>query len=257
MRKLIINLYKIKILKRLVPSVLKIFLKIMNKSDIIINHNNLLLKLNLKNPIDREIYLRDAYENQQIKYLRELIIKEEVEIFIDIGSHMGFYTLNLSQLVKSAYSFEPIIENFNQLKENMKINNFKNVKIYNLALSNIKKKIIMWVPNKDKTGGFSIYNKQDEELKKYTNNLIYKKKVSCDILDEILIFKKKKIVIKIDVERHEKNVIEGAINLLKKNNVLLQVEIFKSRKKDVFKILKKIGYKFIKNVNKDHYFKNY
>lgn len=256
MRKLIINLYKIKILKRLVPSVLKIFLKIINKSDIIINHNNLLLKLNLKNPIDREIYLKDAYENQQIKYLRELIIKEEVEIFIDIGSHMGFYTLNLSQLVKSAYSFEPIIENFNQLKENMKINNFKNVKIYNLALSNIKKKIIMWVQNKDKTGGFSIYNKQDEELKKYANNLIYKK-VSCDILDEILIFKNKKIVIKIDVERHEKNVIEGAINLLKKNNVLLQVEIFESRKKDVFKILKRIGYKFIKNVNKDHYFKNY
>tara|TARA_B110000971_G_scaffold203942_1_gene224878 strand:+ start:409 stop:804 length:396 start_codon:yes stop_codon:yes gene_type:complete len=121
MRRLIINLYKIKILKRLVPSVLKIFLKIMNKSDIIINHNNLLLKLNLKNPIDREIYLRDAYENQQIKYLRELIIKEEVEIFIDIGSHMGFYTLNLSQLVKSGYSFEPIIENFNQLKENIKL----------------------------------------------------------------------------------------------------------------------------------------
>ena len=139
MRKLIINLYKIKILKRLVPSVLKIFLKIMNKYDIIINHNNLLLKLNLKNPIDREIYLRDAYENQQIRYLRELIVKEEVEIFIDIGSHMGFYTVNLSQLVKSVFSFEPIIENFNQLKENMKINNFKNVKIYNLALSNIKK----------------------------------------------------------------------------------------------------------------------
>ena len=30
----------------------------------------------------------------------------------------------------------------------------------------------MWVPIKDKTGGFSIYNKQDEELKKYANNLI-------------------------------------------------------------------------------------
>ena len=54
---------------------------------------------------------------------------------------MGFYTVNLSQLVKNVFSFEPIIENFNQLKENMKINNFKNVKIYNLALSNIKKKL--------------------------------------------------------------------------------------------------------------------
>ncbi len=130
----------------------------------------MLLNLNLRNPIDREIYLRDGYENKQIKYLRELIIKENLEIFIDIGSHMGFYTVNLSQLVKNVYSFEPIIENYNQLKENIKINNFKNVYIYKLALSNIKNKIKMWVPSKDKTGGFSIYDKRDEELKKYEHN---------------------------------------------------------------------------------------
>jgi hypothetical protein len=59
-RKLIINLYKIKILKRIIPSTLKIFLKIINKYKFIINHNNLLLNLNLRNPIDREIYLRDG-----------------------------------------------------------------------------------------------------------------------------------------------------------------------------------------------------
>ncbi len=81
--------------------------------------------------------------------------------------------------------------------------------------------------------------------------------MSCDILDKILIFKNKKIAIKIDVERHEKKVIEGAINLLKQNNDLLQIEIFESRKKEVFKILKNLGYKFIKVVNKDHYFRNY
>jgi FkbM family methyltransferase len=257
MRKLIIKLYKIRILKRLVPSVLKIFVKTVNKYNIIINHNNLLLSLNLRNPIDREIYLRDAYETKQIEYLKKLIIKDKLEIFIDVGSHMGFYSINLSKLIKIIYSFEPILENYNQLKKNIEINDYKNIKTYNLALSNIKKEVEMWVPNKNKTGGFSIYNEKDEELKTYKPNSLHKEKVLSDILDSILILKNKKIAIKIDVERHERNVIEGAVNLLKENDVLLQVEIFESRKEEVFEVLKILGYKLIDKINKDHYFKNY
>ncbi len=257
MRKLIINLYKIKILRRLIPSLLKIFIKITNINRITINHNNFLLNLNLKNSIDREIYLKEGYENKQIEYLKKLKIKDKIEIFLDVGSHMGFYTINLSQLVEKTYSFEPILENYNQLIKNIDINNYKNIKIYNLALSNTKNIVEMWVPNKDKTGGFSIYNETDEELKKYKFNSLYKEKVSCELLDTILSFENKKISIKIDVERHEKNVIEGGVNLLKKNNVLLQVEIFENRKDEVFEILKNINFKLINVINKDHYFINY
>jgi len=211
----------------------------------------------MRNPIDREIYLRDAYETKQIEYLKKLITKEKHEIFIDIGSHMGFYSINLSKLVKNIYSFEPILENYNQLKKNIEINNYKNIKTYNLALSNIKKEVEMWVPNKNKTGGFSIYNETDEELNIYKSNSIHKEKALSDILDAILILNNKKIVIKIDVERHEKNVIEGAVNILKENEVLLQVEIFESRKEEVFKLLQILGYRLINKINKDHYFKNY
>lgn len=257
MRKLIINLYKIKILKRLIPSVLKIFIKVINKYYITINHNKLLLHLNLKNPIDREIYLKDKYENKQITFLKELIIKDKLEIFIDIGCHMGFYSINLSKFVKKIYSFEPILNNYNQLTKNIEINNYNNIKTYNVALSNTNKEVKMWVPNKDKTGGYSIYNELDEELKVYKSNLLNIEKVTSNKLDEILIYENKDIAIKIDVERHEKNVLEGAVNLLKKNNILLQVEIFESRKKEVFEVLKKFGYKLINKINKDHYFKNY
>ena len=170
---------------------------------------------------------------------------------------MGFYSINLSKLVKNIYSFEPILENYNQLKKNIEINNYKNIKTYNLALSNIKKEVEMWVPNKNKTGGFSIYNETDEELNIYKSNSIHKEKALSDILDAILILNNKKIVIKIDVERHEKNVIEGAVNILKENEVLLQVEIFESRKEEVFKLLQILGYRLINKINKDHYFKNY
>ena len=48
-----------------------------------------------------------------------------------------------------------------QLSENIKINNYKNVKKFNVALSNIKSRILMWVPDKNKTGGYSIYNEKD------------------------------------------------------------------------------------------------
>lgn len=257
MRDIIINLYKIKVFKRLIPSLLKIFIKILNKNTTVIKHNGLLLNLNLKNPIDREIYLTESYENTQVEYFKELIIQREIEIFIDIGSHMGFYTINLSKVVKKVYSFEPIVENYNQLIKNIKINDYQNIETYNLALSNTKSMVEMWVPNKDKTGGFSIYNKTDEELRLYKLNKLHKKKVSCELLDSLLSFKDKKISIKIDVERHEKNVIDGAKNLLKKNNVLIQVEIFESRKDEIIKILGKMNYKLINKIDKDYYFINY
>ena len=170
---------------------------------------------------------------------------------------MGFYSINLSKFVKKIYSFEPILNNYNQLTKNIEINNYKNIKTYNVALSNTNKEVKMWVPNKDKTGGYSIYNELDEELKVYKSNLLNIEKVTSNKLDEILIYENKDIAIKIDVERHEKNVLEGAVNLLKKNNILLQVEIFESRKKEVFEVLKKFGYKLINKINKDHYFKNY
>ena len=85
--------------------------KQVNKNTTVIKHNGLLLNLNLKNPIDREIYLTESYENTQVEYFKELIIQREIEIFIDIGSHMGFYTINLSKVVKKSLGFFSIVEN--------------------------------------------------------------------------------------------------------------------------------------------------
>ena len=53
--------------------------------------------LNPKNPIDREVYLKDYYEKKQISFLEKEIDKNNIDIFIDIGAHMGFYSINLSK----------------------------------------------------------------------------------------------------------------------------------------------------------------
>ena len=128
MRNLIIYLYKRKILKRIIPSIIKIISKFYKKKFIIIKYKNFLLNLNLKNPIDREIYLKNEYEKDNMEQLEEIIRKDNIKIFIDVGSHMGFYALNIASNEKmTVYAFEPININFDQLSENIKINNYKNI----------------------------------------------------------------------------------------------------------------------------------
>ena len=104
---------------------------------------------------------------------------------------MGFYALNIASNEKmTVYAFEPINTNFEQLSENIKINDYKNVKKFNVALSNIKSRILMWVPDKNKTGGYSIYNEKDIELNKYNKDNIYETYVSADRGDNLIKIKK-------------------------------------------------------------------
>lgn len=75
--------------------------------------------------------------------------KRETEIFagiikpgmsvIDIGAHIGYYTLIASRLAGEygkVFAFEPETENFSLLKKNIELNNIKNVTALNEAVSN-------------------------------------------------------------------------------------------------------------------------
>ena len=78
--------------------------------------------------------------------------------------------------------------------------------------------------------------------------------IKLEKLDSLYSFKNKKIIIKIDVEGYEKFVIEGSLNLLKDNKILMYLE---TSNKDLLNELKKLKfevffYKFIY----DKYFKS-
>ena len=257
MHKIIKNIYKIKLLKRIIPSLLKRFIKIFKINTVIIKHKNIFLNLNLNNPIDREIYLKGDYEKDQIIFLSQLIDVNKIEYFLDIGAHMGFYSINLSKKKLKVYAFEPVKSNYEQLESNKLLNNFSNLEIYNFALSNENKKIIMWVPDLNKTGGFSIFDERDEEIKKYDKKSIKKINSISKKGDEIFNIVNKKIAIKIDVERHELSVLEGMQDLITKNKIILQIELFDKRKENIEKYLKLRRFKKIKVIQKDHYFMNF
>ena len=257
MRKILQSLYKIKLFKRIIPSLLKKFIKIFNSNRVQIEYDNINFILNLSNPIDREIYLKGSYEKKQLDLVLSLIDKYKMNYFIDVGAHMGFYSMIIAKKDLFVYAFEPIKGNYNQLLNNRDINNFKNIEIFNFALSDERKNIKMWVPDKDKTGGYSVYNENDEEIKNYENEKINIEDGKSEKGDEFIKIKGQKIVVKIDVERHELKVLNGIKDLLTNNKIILQIEIFNNRKKKIFDYLKRNDFNFIEVIKNDHYFKNF
>ena len=170
---------------------------------------------------------------------------------------MGFYSINISKKNITTYSFEPVKKSFEQLEKNKRLNKINNIFLYNIALSNKKKIIEMWVPDKNKTGGFSIYDSNDEELGKYNEKKIFKIESKSDLGDNLLKFENQKIAIKIDVERHEKNVLEGMANILNNNKTIIQIELFDERKKEILDHMKKNNYMHFHTIKRDYYFKNF
>jgi len=248
------RVYSFKIFKRIVPSLLRKFggLKI-------INIYNFQLYASLSDSIEREIFLTNHYDKDRLDFLEKYLTKYNFEYFFDIGSYIGFYSLffHHKKCIPKVFAFEPNNKNFNKLIKNIKLNE-SNIKTYNIALSNNKGEGKIWFNNSNKTGGSSILNPSDNEIKKYEKSKILYENVKLDTLDSIFYnIIGKKIFIKIDVERHELNVLQGSIKLIKNNDILLQIEILEEQKKIVFDHLKRNNFIHHHTIDDDHFFSNF
>jgi FkbM family methyltransferase len=248
-----------------IPLIKKIYSRILNTilnstEEFIVNFKNIRLFINIKDPIDKIVFYKNEYEEKQIKFLSDWIEKNKPNIFIDIGANFGFYSLRISKLFQmlKVIAFEPVLTTFNKLKMNIKINNLeKRIKTYNVGLSNtngLKKMIAQKRRGYIQSGGFS-FNLPQRKLN--DEDVIQRHKSVKG--DGVIKFKKKKIVIKIDVEGYENKVLLGIKNLLKNNKILLQIEIFDDNFKKINKFLLEKRFKLINKFNKtsDYFYINY
>ncbi len=118
----------------------------------------------------------------------------------------------------------------------------------------------------EKKSGFALFDDKDLEreadLNKYDYNKLLFRKIKTEIFDEKFTIKNKLIFVKIDVERHEFQVLLGAITFLTKSNnkIFLQIEIVDHLKNKVLKLLYSYNFNLIGSINKgghDYYLSNY
>ena len=193
--------------------------------------------------------IKKTYEEDLL--ILDKIVNKNLES-IDVGVYRGVYSYRLSQISKHVHSFEPNPLIFPYLEKNLK-KLVKNITLYNSALSDEVIETDLKIPKR-----FEMINKSNyEEMYKLGCATIHKKnmlsnekfithKVKTTKLDDILINRKIGFI-KIDVEGHEKNVLSGGINLIKKQkpNLLIEIEERHSQEKveDTINFINNLGYK--------------
>ncbi len=88
-------------------------------------------------------------------YKFDIVSFNSGDIVIDIGAHVGIVSIVLAKINPKIiiHAFEPIPTNYNTLIENIKINNIKNIKPHNLAVTKDGRDILMIINNNNNTGG--------------------------------------------------------------------------------------------------------
>lgn len=189
--------------------------------------------------------LHPRYEEKLTLILLKLL--RPGSVFIDVGAHIGRYTLLASKLVGPqglVIALEPVPENFATLHSNIKENNINNVIALPLACGKTNRPIEILVPP-GRSGATS------KNLPHFTGLPLKGKtrRVTAVKLDTLLldILRLKKVdVIKIDVEGAEIEVLEGAIDTLRKFKPKLIIEIRQTTRPIVTHILESISYTLYK-----------
>jgi len=138
-------------------------------------------------------------------------------VFVDVGANIGAYSVSLAKKGFETYSFEPIKSNFDLLNKNLRLNDIKNAKTFNLAIGNeTAKKEIFFDDHKHGEGSLLIKKGNRKEV------------VQVDKLDNLFKGKnlKKKILLKVDVEGFEFEVLKGAKNFIKKYRPIILIEVW-------------------------------
>ena len=160
------------------------------------------------------------YEPNQTEIVKKYV--HEGDIVIDIGAHVGYYTLLMAQLVGEngkVYSFEPDPVNFQLLKKSVEINGFENVVLIQKAVSNITDKVKLFLGDDDSAIN-RIYDaklgdaKESIDVESVTIDEYFKEN------DELVNF------IKIDSEGSEIKIINGMKLFLSRNQELVMMTEF-------------------------------
>jgi FkbM family methyltransferase len=174
--------------------------------------------------INRDDFLfMTNHENEIMEYF----IPNEGDTVVDVGAHIGLYTLIAAKKVGPSgkvIAIEPDPENFKILKKNILLNRLMNVEALQCAVYSTKEKVKLFLPEIE--GGRTIFNTvMQDRARTSTENFI---EVEANTLDDILesINIREVNWIKIDVEGAELEVLKGAVNTLSSNkNISLVIEI--------------------------------
>lgn len=205
------------------------------------------MRLHFDSELAHRIYC-DDFERLERRFVSAFLRADDV--FVDVGANIGLFSLIAANRVGhfgTVYAFEPCRKTFHRLRENMKLNNFRNIQCFELGLS-------------DESGEFPFYTSEDGfdawnsithpiEGKSFTREFI--QCLTWDRFARLHQLVGRVAMMKIDVEGWESRVLEGARESFSREDApLLQVEFTDkastsagSSCKRLYQLLENLGYR--------------
>ena len=198
------------------------------------------------------------------KRILKFIDTQNLNTIVDVGCHKAelLQTLIKEDIEFAKYvGFEPVTELFNKVKSQFGDN--KNTQFFNLALSNEKGKreisrhIVSSISSFSSANMIKLKYRLINIILKFDRNLFHTEMVETDKLDNLRhIFTNKIDLLKIDVEGHEPEVLDGSTKLLiEKKPKYIIIEL---QKKDnylnydpinVTNVIQSLNYVKVKSIN--------
>jgi FkbM family methyltransferase len=145
-------------------------------------------------------------------------------------------------------AFEPDPENIKLIEKTLSSANLQNLEICKFALSNQNGEVLFFQDSLTSATG-CVAGQDKPWIEQYLNSSANEMRVKTNTLDSVVSDDNNPSLIKIDVEGHEVEVLEGGRDTLTKIKPLLILEFFPPKQRIVLSLLQELGYKLIDAVH--------
>jgi FkbM family methyltransferase len=157
---------------------------------------------------------RPRSAEQELEFLDRII--PERAVTIDVGANCGLYTRKLAQLSTTVHAFEPS----DRMAELLRRTSAPNVNVHEIALSDQNGEAELFIPEDNDQLVYGLASLEPRALA--SGQKVASSRVPMARLDAIV--NEDVAFVKIDVEGHELNVLNGAVVLLENSQPVFLVE---------------------------------
>lgn len=191
------------------------------------------------------IFQRGNWEPRQVAFFFQNAQKRGADVFLDIGANFGYYSLLAAKagMFSEIHAMEAHPQTYETLRASIAANDFSRVITpHNAAASDMQGEIFI---DKFPSRVAAVYkNTRPDTIA-----------ISAMPLDSVFDFSGRNIAVKMDVEGHEIAALRGMANLIRRNNVFLQVEAWE-KSVDFFYFVMECGLRIHHRIEDDFYLSN-
>jgi FkbM family methyltransferase len=156
---------------------------------------------------------RPKSAERELSYLRKVVPEDAVTV--DVGANCGLYTRQLARLSRQVHAFEPS----RQMARLLRRTSASNVSVHEIALSDHDGDAELFIPQGDNglVHGLASLEPRTESSTELVSTQVPTARLDAVVHQDVAF-------VKIDVEGHELNVLNGAVELLERSQPVFLVE---------------------------------